>query len=123
MPDGYLIGGEFLGRIRRVVDAADAAPYRMSGVKTQPRFEGDDGGGAGGGGYPVRLGKTTASWTKGTTASIELYEEGTPPSETKNAENYTLENCVNKFATVGSGKWVIVARMTNSRWYLIAAEC
>lgn len=77
----------------------------------------------GGEGPSVRLGKTTATWTKGTISSIELYEEGTPPSETRNATDYTLANCVNKFSTVQSGKWVMVAKMTNNRWYLIAAEC
>lgn len=76
------------------------------------------------GGDPVRLGKTTATWTKGTTATIELYEEGTPPSEAKKSPTAdTLADCVNKFATIASGKWVIVARGGNGYWYLIAAEC
>lgn len=72
-------------------------------------------------GDPVRLGKTTAAWTKGTTATIDLYESGTPPSE--NSSSATLTECVNKFANVASGKWVIVARGGNGYWYLIAAEC
>lgn len=76
-----------------------------------------------GGGDPVRLGKTTSAWSKNTTATIDLYEQGTPPSETRNPSPYTLADCVNKFANVGSGKWVMVAKMTNGRWYLIAAEC
>lgn len=76
-----------------------------------------------GGGGGVRLGKTTATWTKGTLATIELYEQGTPPSETRNPSPYTLENCVNKFADVQSGKWVMVAKASNVLWYLIAAEC
>ena len=75
------------------------------------------------GGDPVRLGKTTAAWTKGTTATIDLYEEGTPPNETAKSTPDTLENCVNKFATVAANKWVIVARGANGYWYLIAAEC
>lgn len=78
------------------------------------RQTGDDGD-------PVRLGKTTAAWNKGTTATIDLYENGTPPSETSSSA--TLANCVNKFANVASGKWVIVARGGNGSWYLIAAEC
>jgi hypothetical protein len=72
------------------------------------------------GGDPVRLGKTTAAWTKGTTATIDLYPNGTPPSETASG---TLSGCVNKFATVASGKWVMVARAGNGYWYLISAEC
>jgi hypothetical protein len=76
--------------------------------------------GDGSGGDPVRLGKTTATWTKGTTATIDLYPNGTPPSETASG---TLSGCVNKFATVASGKWVMVARGGNGYWYLISAEC
>lgn len=72
-------------------------------------------------GDPVRLGKTTSAWNKGTTATIDLYEEGTPPSETSSSA--TLANCVNKFANVATGKWVMVARGANGYWYLIAAEC
>lgn len=75
---------------------------------------GDDGG------EPVRLGKTTAQWAKGTTAMIDLYETGTANAETKSG---TLSDCVNKFATVAAGKWVIVARGPLNAWYLISAEC
>ena len=78
---------------------------------------GDDGG------DPVRLGKTTAAWDKGTLATVELYEEGTPPTEGKKTPADTIPQCVNKFANVASGKWVIVAKAGNGRWYLIAAEC
>lgn len=74
-------------------------------------------------GDTVRLGKTTAAWDKGTLADIELYEEGIPPDETRNATDYTLGNCVNKFSDVASGKWVMVAKAKNGSWYLIAAEC
>jgi hypothetical protein len=77
----------------------------------------------GGDGEPVRLGKTTSAWNKGTLATIDLYEEGTPPSEGKKTPADTLANCVNKFATVAANKWVIVASAGNGRWYLIAAEC
>lgn len=73
------------------------------------------------GGDPVRLGKTTSAWSKGTTATIDLYQSGTPPSETSSST--TLTNCVNKFANVATGKWVMVARGANGYWYLIAAEC
>jgi hypothetical protein len=80
-------------------------------------YRGDDGG------DPVRLGKTTAAWNKGTLATITLYESGTPPSETAASPAVTLEKCVNKFANVATGKWVIVAKGGNGSWYLISAEC
>ena len=82
-----------------------------------PRAWGDDGG------DPIRLGKTTAEWTKGTLATIELYDQGTPPSETAKSPAETIQDCVNKFATVASGKWVAIAKASNGSWYLIAAEC
>jgi hypothetical protein len=71
--------------------------------------------------FALKLGKTTASWTKGTLATIALYGAGTPPSETTSSA--TLANCVNKFATVASGKWVMLGKAANGSWYLISAEC
>lgn len=71
-------------------------------------------------GGPVRLGKTTSTWTKGTTATIDLWESGTPPSETTSSN--TLANCVNKMVTVPSGRWVEVALGANGYWYLVWAE-
>jgi hypothetical protein len=68
-----------------------------------------------------RLGKTTAQWTKGTLANIPLYEQGTPPSETVGSQ--AVVGCVNKFATVASGKWVMLMRCANGSHYVIAAEC
>lgn len=79
------------------------------------RQTGDDGD-------PVRLGRTSSAWAKGTTATIQIYEGGTPNNET-NTVGGTIANCVNKFASVPSGKWVMLARGGNGAWYLIAAEC
>lgn len=76
-----------------------------------------------GGRQPPRLGKTTASWLKNTTATIDLYEEGTPPTEAKNTSNPTLAGVMNKFADIGSGKWVMVSLASNGYWYVISAEC
>lgn len=74
-------------------------------------------------GPSVRLGKTTAQWAKGSLATISVFEEGTPPSETAKTPADTLEQCVNKFATVASGKWVMLSQAGNGYWYLISAEC
>jgi flavin-dependent dehydrogenase len=101
---------------RRVIAATkahEAGNRDMPGIRF--RDVGDDGD-------PVRLGKTTAAWTKGTTATINVWESGTPPSETQTS-GVTLTGCVNKFANVATGKWVIVARGVNGSYYLIAAEC
>jgi hypothetical protein len=101
---------------RRVIAATKA--YE-AGNRDMPAIRFRDPGGDDG--DPVRLGKTTSTWTKGALATIDLYESGTPPSETSSSA--TLTNCVNKFADVATGKWVILARGTNGSWYLIAAEC
>ncbi len=73
-------------------------------------------------GDPVRLGRTGTVWNKGTLATINVWESGTPPNETQTT-GQTLANCVNKFANVAGGKWVMLARGGNGYWYLIAAEC
>jgi hypothetical protein len=104
---------------RRIVNAVrdhERGNANQPPVRFNRPVGGDDGG------DPVRLGKTTATWTKGTTATINVWESGTPPSETQTT-GVTITGCVNKFATVASGKWVIVARGGNGFWYLIAAEC
>lgn len=74
-------------------------------------------------GDPIRIGKTTAQWNKGTLATITLYEGGTPPSETANDPAETIEDAVNKFADVPMNKWVALAKAANGSWYMIAAEC
>jgi hypothetical protein len=71
---------------------------------------------------PVRLCKTSSAWSKGTTATLNVWEEGTPPNETQSSD-LTLEGCVNKFADVQAGKWVMVAMGGTGSYYLIAAEC
>jgi hypothetical protein len=96
--------------------AAATIAFERSGRDQPPihfRNAGDDG-------EPIRLGKTTSTWTKGTTATIDLWEGGTPGSETQAG---TLAGCVNKFANVAGGKWVAVARGPLGAFYLIAAEC
>lgn len=77
----------------------------------------------GSGGSGVLLGKTSAQWAKGSLATISLYEEGAPPSESQNAPAATLEGCINKFANVSADKWVIVAQSSRGHWYLVSAEC
>jgi len=100
---------------RRVIAATkayEAGNRDMPGIRF--RDVGDD--------DPVRLGKTSAAWAKGTTATISVWESGTPPNESQTS-GATLTGCVNKFANVATGTWVIVARCQNGSYYLIAAEC
>lgn len=104
---------------RRVIAATkahEAGNRNMPGVRFRNAGGGDDEG------WPVRLGKTTAAWNKGTLATINVWESGTPPNETQTA-GATITGCVNKFANVATGKWVIVAKGETGSYYLIAAEC
>jgi hypothetical protein len=69
----------------------------------------------------VRIGKVTAAWSKGTVRDVEVWEEGSPASET--SSGYSIANCVNKFADVQENKWVAVSQAPNGEYYLISAEC
>lgn len=99
-------------RIQRVVQIVEHGERSQRGTRLK-RAAGDDG-------PTVRLGKTISAWDKGTVATIDLYEAGTPPNET---QTDTLADCVNKFADIEADSWVMVALAGNGRWYLIAAEC
>jgi len=100
-------------RIASAVHAHETA-RRGRNPSTLPRA-------AGGGGISLRVGKTTATWTKGTVATIPLWEEGTPPNETES--NSSLEGCVNKWADVAGDKWVGMMRGPGGVHYLVVAEC
>ena len=62
--------------------------------------------------------KTTSSWSKGTAATLAVYG-GTPLSEAATGDTITAYN---KFAAIGSDKFVAVGSIAGN-WYLVAAEC
>lgn len=70
-------------------------------------------------GFQRCLGKTDASHAKGASGTVSLYS-GTPGSETDTTENLT--GVWNKFAAIGSGKWVWVD-WQDGMPYETAAEC
>lgn len=116
----YLIGPGLRDKLREVVGRVDSIPTGSGGGAHIPVVHQsiDRPGGS-----PVRLGKTVVAWNKGTLATVTLYEDGTPPTETASTPTETIENCVNKFTNVAAGRWVIVAKAANGEWYLISAEC
>jgi hypothetical protein len=67
---------------------------------------------------PVMIGKTTSTWTKGTSATITLYNEGSPRSEATLSPAATV-TAYNILHTVESGRWVILGRAVNLGWYLL----
>jgi hypothetical protein len=74
-----------------------------------------------GGDQHLRVGKTTSQWLKNTLATITLYEEGTPPSETSGGE--TIADVVNHWGDVPANKWVGIMSAANGYHYLLVAEC
>lgn len=74
-------------------------------------------------GGQLRIGKYTGSstWAKHATATIDIWENGTPPNETSSSQ--TIENVVNHWADVPSGKWVGIQAAANGHYYLVVAEC
>jgi hypothetical protein len=100
---------------RRVIAATkahEAGNRDMPGIRF--RDVGDD--------STLRLCKTSAAFAKGSVATLNVWESGTPPNETQTS-GATVENVVNKYANIATGKFVSVALHANGRWYVVAAEC
>ena len=91
-------------------------PPNVSGTSLWGLIRIDDNGGA-----QLRIGKTTSLWAKNSLASIPLYEQGTPPSETTSDE--TLTDVVNHWGDVPANKWVGIMSAANGYNYLVVAEC
>ena len=70
----------------------------------------------------VRLCKTSSAFNKGTVATLNVWESGTPPSETQTS-GATVPDVINKYANIATNKFVSVALHGNGRYYVIAAEC
>ena len=70
----------------------------------------------------LRLCKTSSAFNKGTAATLDVWENGTPPNETQTTGE-TISGVVNKYANIGANKFVSVALHGNGYWYVVAAEC
>lgn len=101
---------------RRVIAATKAVE---AGSRDMPGIRFRD---AGGDESTLRLCKTSAEFGKGSVATLNVWESGSPPNETQTT-GATVENVINKYATIASGKFVSVALHGNGRWYVVAAEC
>ena len=74
------------------------------------------------GGKKARLCKTGAKFSKGTIATLDVWEDGTPPNETQ-SQGQQIEDVVNKYADIEANKFVSVSLHGNGHWYVISAEC
>lgn len=105
-----MISADAMRRIGRVVAAYERGDRDR---RPQTRTVFDDGD-------PVRICKTTSDWNKNTTATLDVWESGTPPDETKST-GQTLD-AINKTRKVVEGSFVIVARGATGKWYLVEPE-
>ena len=106
---------------RRIVAATKA--YE-AGSRDMPPVRFRDPGGDDGGGAAIRLGKTDpfgGVWAKGTSYRVQTYLLA-PPNEGTGG-GFNVVEAFNRFADVGEGKWVMIAKTETGFWYLISAEC
>jgi hypothetical protein len=99
-------------RIGRAVSAYERGNRDIHSPRI--RTAGDDGD-------PVRLCKTSAAWAKGSLATLNVWESGTPPSETQTTGE-EIKDAINKIGYVAPGVFVIVAKAGSGSWYLVASE-
>lgn len=76
-------------------------------------------------GSQVRIGKyeptgVTGPWSINTTQDVQIYETGTPPSETATAGE-VITGVVNHSQAVQPGSWVLVGKGANGYWYMLEA--
>ena len=101
---------ESWGRIFRAV--RDVEDGGRGGTPVPPgRGYGDD--------SDAVLCKTTASWAKGSSATLQVWA-GQPGSEVNTGTTLTAYN---RYATIASGKWVTVMLHRHGYYYVVAAEC
>jgi hypothetical protein len=115
MADGFLIGSDLLGRIRRTVDAAEAAPMRMQVTKIPTRFEeGDQSTLAA---KVFRICTFTGGWSKNASKTVTFKYQTTTPN---------TASATNLFAEISTATQSVrncaIAR-DGEAWFLIAAEC
>ena len=102
---GYTFSKSAAGRIANAVRRVEMSPG-SGAIGPQPHRQRGDTAAS------IVIGKTTAAWTKGTTANVAVYS-GDPMADTGKTVLAT-----NLFADIESGKWVAILG-----GFLISAEC
>jgi hypothetical protein len=115
--DRFFIGPGLRTKLRETITRVDSIPMVESGPAAPVRIQDVP---RGSGGCRLRIGKTTATWTKNTLMTIPLYENGTPPNETASGES--LADVVNHWGDVPANKWVGIMHC-GTRRFLLVAEC
>lgn len=118
----YYLGRPLLDDIRRTVSRVDGLYSKTSGAALPVRLQTLQQPVSGGGTATLQLGRVTAAWNKNTLTEVVVYNSGTALNEDFGTPPTIIEGCVNKFADVQSGAWVLIGRAHN-RYYLVSAEC
>jgi hypothetical protein len=114
MAEGYLIGPDLLGNIRKTIDAVDSLGLNnMQPTRIQTRFEEVQ--------SPqqkiFRIGTFTGAWTINTSKTVSLPVTGSTSVTTVSATNLFAS-----IATASSSRNCGIAK-DGTAWYLIAAQC
>jgi hypothetical protein len=110
---GVLITRESIGRLARVINGHNASRRDVHSPKLRTAF--DEGGGE------LRVAKTTAAWSKGTTQEVQLVYEGDCETEGDGEETQLAYNLA---FNVGNNVLVWIAEAANGCWYMVsAASC
>ena len=106
-----MLSADSARRVGRMLQAYESGDRAIKSYVTPDAFV--DGG-------EVRLCKTTQVWEKGTLATLNVWESGTPLSETQTAGE-TIKDVVNKLHYVALDMFVFVAMSGSGEWYLVAS--
>jgi len=114
MAEGYLIGPDLLGNIRKTIDAVDSLGLtNMQPTRIQTRFEEV----AGPQQKIFRIGTFTGAWTLNGTNTVTL-----PVSGSTSVTTVSATNLFASIATASSSRNCGIAK-DGTAWYLIAAQC
>lgn len=108
---GALVSIESARRIARAVQAYEQGWRDDRAPRLKRSFDDND---------PVRIGKTTEKWAKGSTTELELVyeldcdEEGSSGGDIQEAHNLAFD--------VNEGVHCVIALAGNGCWYLVEAE-
>jgi hypothetical protein len=66
-------------------------------------------------------GGTGPAWAVHTLGEVDVYEDGTPPSETRTT-GATITGVVNHAKRIPWDSWVLIEQASNSSWYVVETE-
>jgi len=114
---GYQFGPVLTDKVIETVQRVSGMPYRYGITSIPTRFE-DNGGD--GGEDPIRFGRVTANWSKGTITTVEQLDPITGEPLDPKVE-FEAKNWFTNIVVECSGK--VACGNAAGTWILISAEC